>query len=102
MALELCTQLQQKNSLLFLQTYPTPQEAMAASVEQSQNVLRQARHPTLRIVAPQIFERLHQPHVQADAVMTRTKARLMLVLVSQLLPRIEQIAQYDKEITSLF
>ena len=101
-ALELFTKLQQKNTLLFLQTYPTPQEAMAASVEQIQHVLRQARHPTPRIVAPQIFERLHQPHLQADAVMTRTKARLMLVLVSQLLPLLEQIAQYDKEITILF
>lgn len=53
-------------------------------------------------MAPQIFERLHQPHLQADAVMTRTKARLLLVLVSQLLPLIEQIAQYDKEIDTLF
>ena len=101
-ALELFTKLHQKNTLLFLQTYPTPQEAMAASVEQIQNVLRQARHPTPRAVAPQIFERLHQPHLQADAVMTRTKARLLLVLVSQLLPLIEQIAQYDKEIDTLF
>jgi transposase len=40
--------------------------------------------------------------LQADAVMTRTKSRLMLVLASQLLPLIEQIAQYDKEIDTLF
>ena len=33
---------------------------------------------------------------------TRTKARLMLALVSQLLPLLEQIAQYDKEITPFF
>jgi len=101
-ALELFTKLQQKNTLLFLQTYPTAQEAMAASAEQIQNVLRQARHPTPTTAAPKIFERLHQPHLQADAVMTRTKARLMLVLVSQLLPLIEQLAQYDKEIDTLF
>src|SRR5216683_7708136 len=42
-ALDLFTKLQQKNSLLFLQTYPTPQEAMTASAEQIQKVLRQAR-----------------------------------------------------------
>ena len=33
---------------------------------------------------------------------TSTKARLLLVLVSQLVPLIEQIAQYDKEIDTLF
>jgi transposase len=101
-ALELFTKLQQKNTLLFLQTYPTPQQAMAASAEQIQHVLRQARHPTPTTTAAKIFEQLHQPHLQADAVMTRTKSRLMLVLVSQLLPLIEQIAQYDKEIDTLF
>src|SRR5207302_1945563 len=45
---------------------------------------------------------VNQPHLQADAMTMRTRARLMLVLVSQLLPLLEQIAQYDKEITTLF
>ncbi|MFL5587915.1 MAG: IS110 family transposase [Ktedonobacteraceae bacterium] len=101
-ALELFTKLPQKSTLVFLQTYPTPHEAMAASVEQLQEGLRRAKHPHARLVAAQIFERMHQPHLQADAVTTRTKARLMLVLVSQLLPLLEQIAQYDKEIDTLF
>ncbi len=101
-ALELFAKLHQKSTLLFLQTYPSPQEAMAASVEQILDVLRQARHSNPTAVASKIFARLHQPHLQADAVMTRTKSRLMLVLVSQLLPLIEQIAQYDKEIDTLF
>jgi transposase len=35
-------------------------------------------------------------------VTTRAKARLMLALVSQLLPLVEQIAAYDQEITHLF
>ena len=102
MALELFAKLQQKSTLLFLQTYPTPQAAMAASAEQIQEVLRRARHPNPTIVAAQIVERVHQPHLQADAVTTRTKSRLMLALVSQLLPLIEQIAQYNKEIAPLF
>src|SRR2546421_4702414 len=101
-ALELFTKLPQKSTLVFLQTYPTPHEAMAASVEQLQEGLRRAKHPNPRLVAAQICERLHQPHLQADAVTTRTKARLMLVLGSQLLPLIEQIAHYDKEIDTLF
>jgi transposase len=101
-ALELFTKLQQKSTLLFLQTYPTPQAAMAASVEQIKQVLRQAKHPHPTAVATTIFQQLHQPHLQADAVITRAKSRLLLVLVSQLLPLVEQIAQYDKEIETLF
>jgi len=101
-ALELFSKLQQKSTLLFLQTYPTPKAAMAASVEQIKLVLKQAKHPNPTAVATTIFERLHQSHLQADAVTTRAKSRLMLVLVSQLLPLIEQIAQYDKEIDTLF
>src|SRR5947208_10784348 len=89
-ALELFTKLHQKSTLLFLQTYPTPQEAMAASLEQIQQTLRQAKHPHPTAVAAQIFERLHQPHLQAEAVTTRTKSRLMLVGSRQLLPLIEQ------------
>ena len=101
-ALELFTKLQQKCTLQFLQTYPTPQEATAASEEQIRAVLRRAKHPNSTAVAASIFERLHQPHLQADAVITRSKARLMQALVCQLLPLIEQIAQYDKEVETLF
>ena len=43
-ALELFAKVQQKSTLLFLQTYPTPQAAMAASAEQITEVLRQAKH----------------------------------------------------------
>ncbi len=100
-ALELFSKLQQKSTLLFLQTYPTPQAAMAASAEQITEILRRAKHSNPIPVAATIFERVHQPHLQADAVTTRAKARLMLVLVSQLLPLLEQIAQYDKEIATL-
>jgi transposase len=101
-ALELFAKLQQKSTLLFLRAYPTPREAMAVSSEQIKEVLRQAKHPNPTAVARSIFERLHQPHLQADAVTTRSKSRLTLVLVSQLLPLVEQIAQYDKEIEALF
>jgi len=101
-ALELFTKLQQKCTLQFLQTYPTPLEAIAASREQIKEVLSSARHPNPTAVATSIFERLHQPHLQADAVTTRAKARLMLALICQLLPLIEQIAQYNKEVEALF
>jgi transposase len=101
-ALELFAKLQQQSTLLFLQTYSTPQAAMAASAEQITEVLRRAKHPHPSSVAAEIVERLQHPHLQADAVTTRAKSRLLLALVSQLLPLLEQIKQYDKEIGTLF
>jgi transposase len=101
-ALHLFTKVQQHSALSFLQAYPTPQEAMAASIEQITAVLSQAGHSTAAQVAPKIFGTLHQAHLTADAITTRTKTRLMQALVSQLLPLVEQIAAYDKEITTLF
>jgi transposase len=101
-ALSLFAKLQQHSTLVFLQTYPTPQAALAASVEQITQVLKNAGHTTAKQVAPKIFQTLHQPHLTATAITTRTKSRLMLALVAQLLPLIEQIAAYNKEIDTLF
>jgi transposase len=101
-ALTLFTKLQQHSTLLFLQTYPTPQAAMAASVQEIEQVLRQGHHSNPRHVAPQIWQALHEPHLQADAITTRTKARLLQALICQLLPLLPQIAAYDKEINTLF
>jgi transposase len=101
-ALDLFCKLQQRSSLLFLQSYPTLQAVQAASCEQIADGLRQARHPKPNATAKAIVQQVHQPQLVADAVTTRTKMRLMLALVAQLLPLLEQIATYDKEITALF
>lgn len=101
-ALSLFAKLHQHSTLVFLQTYPTPQAALAASVEQITQVLKNAGHTTAKQVAPKIFQTLHQPHLTADAITTRTKSRLMLALVAQLLPLVEQIGAYNKEIDTLF
>src|SRR5579863_42401 len=101
-ALQLFSKLQQRATLVFLQTYSTPASASAASVEQLTQTLAQAGHSTALQVAPKIYETLHQPQLAADNVTVRTKSRLMLALVAQLLPLLEQIAAYDKEISALF
>jgi transposase len=101
-ALQLCAKLQQHSTLIFLQTYPTPQAAMAASVEQIAEVLKRAGHTTAEKVAPKLFQTLHQPQLTANAITMRTKSRLLLALVAQLLPLVEQIAAYDKELKHLF
>jgi transposase len=101
-ALDLFGKLNQKSTLLFLQAYPTPAGAACASRSQIQQLLEQARYPQARKAASQIAERLLEPQLQADPATIRAKSRLLLALVSQLLPLIEQIAQYDKEISTLF
>jgi transposase len=101
-ALKLFSKLQQKSTLAFLQTYPTPQAAMQASVEQVRELLKSIGHPPPAQVAANIVETLHQPHLTADAITIRTKSRLMQVLVKQLMPLLEEIAHYDEEIERLF
>jgi transposase len=101
-ALTLFSKLHQRSTLVFLQSYPTPEVAMAASAEEIETLLSKAHHPHAKARAQQIVELLHQPQLVADIVTTRAKSRLMLALVSQLLPLLEQIARYDKEIAHLF
>jgi hypothetical protein len=73
-----------------------------ASVDALTKLLRQHHHPTPEATAQALWDRLHQPQLQADAITTRTKSRLTLALVSQLTPLLAQIAQYDAEISRLF
>ncbi|HEY1348087.1 MAG TPA: IS110 family transposase [Ktedonobacteraceae bacterium] len=101
-ALTLFTKLQQKSTLLFLQAYPTLEATQAASQEQFSKLLKQAGHPTPDKVATTIVKAVKPPQLRADPITIKTKSRLMLALVAQLLPLIEQIKAYDKEITDRF
>ncbi len=101
-ALDLFGKLQQPSTLSFLRAYPTLQAARSASVEDLTALLKQARYPGARKAAQHMVEQLQQPCLQANAVTTRTKSRLMLALVDQLEPLLKQIADYDKEIERLF
>jgi transposase len=103
-ALELFTKLQQPLTLAFLQRYATVEAAQAASVDELAAFLRQ-QYPSYRgpaKAAQKLWETLHRPQLRADAITTRTKARLMLALVGQLEPLLGQIAAYDAEIQRLF
>jgi hypothetical protein len=100
--LHLFGKLQQRSTLLFLQTYPTPQAALAASLEEITATLRKGKHPRPRQVASTIWQEVHRPQLQASEITVRTKSRLMLSLAKQLLVVIEEIAHYEKEIQKLF
>lgn len=77
-ALLLFCKLHQPSSIAFLRAYPTPQDALAASAGAIAAILKQAGHTRAVQAAATIAQTLHQPHLLADAVTTRTKARLML------------------------
>lgn len=101
-ALHLFDQLQQHSTLVFLQAYPTPESAQAASACEIVAILRKGRHTNPRQAATKIVEELHRPQLVANAVTVRAKSRLMLSLTKQLLVVIEEIANYEKEIQTLF
>ncbi len=94
--------LQQRSTLVFLQAYPTPQAALAASVEEITVTLRTGKHTNPTQAAPKIVEELHRPQLVANPVIVRAKSRLMLSLVKQLLVVIEEIKSYDEAIRPLF
>ncbi|EFH88944.1 IS110 family transposase [Ktedonobacter racemifer] len=101
-ALTLFTKVQQPSTLHFLLAYPTPQEAMNASCEEIAELLRSTGYPTPKKTAASIVYQVHQPQLTADDVTCRTKSRLLIALIRQLQPVMEEIAAYDQEIERLF
>ena len=101
-ALQLFSKLHQPSTLAFLRAYPTLQEARAASIKAIAAVLKQAGHTRAACAADSIAQTFQQEQLSADAITTRTKARLMLALLAQLEPVMQQIAAYDTEIERLF
>lgn len=101
-ALKLFSKLQQRSTLLILQTYPTPERLSQARREEIIALLQKARYPNPRQAADKIMEEVKHPHLVAHEAIVRAKSRLALSLIRQLLPVIEDIKSYDKEITTLF
>lgn len=101
-ALGLFANLHQCSTLVVLPTSPTPLEAQAASLEQITATLHQGNHPNPTTAAQEILEDLHRPHLVANAVTVRAKARLMVALTKHLLVLVEEIARDEKEIQALF
>lgn len=102
-ALALFAKLQQPTTLAFLRAYPTLEAARVASIEELTAFLKtQPHYPGPVKAAHRLWDQLHAPQLQADPVTTRAKSRLMLALVSQLVPLMEQLSAYDAEIQRLF
>jgi transposase len=96
-------QLPHGSTLAFLQRSPTLELAQAASLEELTAFLRSLpRFPSAVRAADRIDTRLHQPHLRADPVTTRVKARLTAALLAPLVPVVAPIAASDEEIARLF
>ncbi len=101
-ALGLFSKLQQASTLAFLRAFPTLEAARGADEEAIVRILKQAGHPHAGAKAREIQAELREPQLTASPAVTRAKSRLMLALVGQLQPLIEQVAEYDREIECLF
>jgi len=101
-ALELFGKLQQPTTLAFLRAFPTPEQAQAATAKQIARTLRVAGYAPADTKAAEIRQTLREPQLHAAMPLVRAKARLMLALVAQLRPLIDDIAAYDTEIDRLF
>src|SRR5438874_7651134 len=65
-ALHLFAKLQQRSALVFLQTYPTPQAAQAATIEEITATLRRSKHTNPGRAAAKIALELRRPQLVAS------------------------------------
>jgi len=79
-ALEFFTKLQQPSTLHFLQTYPTPEAAREASLEQLTQTLKTIGHTRAEAVAGAIRQRLQQP-------LARLNGFIFTAYITSLAPR---------------
>jgi transposase len=72
--------VQRRVTLAFLQAFPTPEQARAASVEEIVAVLRSVQYPHAAAKAQTLQTVLRRPQLQAAEGVLRAKARLTLAL----------------------
>jgi Transposase/Transposase IS116/IS110/IS902 family len=102
-ALELFDRLHQPSALAFLARYPTPEQARRAPrLELAAFVHEQPHFPQPERTVERLWRLLQASPLVAEPVTTRTKARLVAVLVRQLQALHDDTAAYDQEIMRLF
>jgi hypothetical protein len=101
-ALHLFSKVHDQVTLRFLQRYPTPEQAQAATQPEGYALRRERHYPHAEAKAAQIWTQLHAPQLRADPITHRVKTRLMMALVAQLLLLMPQVADDDRELRRLF
>jgi len=99
-ALELFSDVAQPITLSFLCKYPTYQDVKKISFDEFKRFLSENRYPQPKR-ARGMYQKLQQPHLECEDMLTRTKSRLMLVTVSQLQLLMDEIKSYEREIKKL-
>lgn len=104
-ALKMFSDVQSNITLQFLKAYPKPQDLEKMRLKEFKNLLDKHQYPWKMVQkTPKDFYREIQqmkPFLTADPVTVKTKSRLMLVLLQQLLALNDQIKEYDKDISRL-
>lgn len=93
---DLTTQL----ALDFLQTYPTPATLTKLRLSSWQRFARQHRLGSVRTTT--LWEQLHAPQLPVPEHVVRAKARLVAVLVAQVLVTHRAVTEYQAEIERFF
>ena len=101
-ALQFFSNLNGKVALAFLVEYPSVEHVRAIGYEHLAAFLHKRKHPRPRLTAQHILSIVHDDPLTTNAITTRTKARRMLTIVSQLTQLVEAISGYDEEIERLF
>lgn len=89
-------------SLALLQNWPTLTAIRQASEDDLVALLKSHNHSKPEKAAKKIRAIVQAPQLDPGEITERTKSRLMLVLVGQMLPLREAIVAYDKEIWRVF
>jgi transposase len=101
-ALTLFSKLHQGLTLAFLEAYPSPEVAAAATAEEIHATLNAVGHSPGWAKAQELAAALQAPQLRAPAPIARAKERFMLVLVAQLRLVCMALADYEREIGRLF
>ena len=100
-ALELFTAVDSPISLAFLTAYPAPEKAAALTPKAFKAFLKQHAYPVPAKVEA-LWQVLQQPQLPVEPFVVAAKSQLLLALVAQLLPLVQQLKHYDQTIANLF
>lgn len=97
-ALQLFSGLDQRITLAFLECYPTPEKASAASLEEFRSFFRGQRYSCPSRV-PFMYESLHRPALRAPKELAEIHQRIVLSLIRVLRSMMVEIDRLAKEIS---
>ena len=90
--------LSSQTPLLFLKSFPTPQEAAQLDIPQLAAFFKENHIRRPNETASRVYIELHKPQLQARPAIIRAKSRLALGLIEQIQVLSKQIQAYDREI----